>query len=86
MAISAIMPIAPAPSVPVRAPDVVEQRGRFSCGQERSAYVARLGSFADGQSRRSAGVVRRGRFSTGQETIVAGGRDREGSYADGQIV
>jgi hypothetical protein len=61
-----------------------DECGRFSCGQERSPYVVRTGSFGDGQSRRPESVACIGRFSTGQETTLAPpGRNREASFAEG---
>jgi hypothetical protein len=82
MAISAITPRVSALGSVV----LLDVRGRFSCGQEHSAYVARMGSFADGQSGRAATTGRAGRFSTGQETArPAADRDREGSFADGMV-
>lgn len=71
------------PRVSAVGPEPVHECGRFSCGQERSAYLMRRGSFADGQSRRSVAALCIGRFSTGQETAhAAPGSGREGSFAD----
>jgi hypothetical protein len=76
-----------APGVSTLSPAVlVVDRGRFSRGQERIASLGRVGSFADGQSRRAAAIVDTGRFSSGQETAPAdASRGREGSYADGML-
>lgn len=83
MAISAITPIDSACGAPTQSLGGFNERGRFSCGQERGGHVGRTGSFADGQSAGSTGASCIGRFSTGQETTAVAGRGREGSFADG---